>query len=145
MPFLVRLPPVALVLSSSATPRLVQQAAAAAYGRFAGRGVDRAVAQMYGSHLTGGMRDIRRFTAMARVLAQELRAGCYQFDRVRVPLLLLWGARDPFCLIAGAQLVLDNVPDSRLVVLEGSGHCAQLERPAQIAAELVALPFSVKA
>jgi pimeloyl-ACP methyl ester carboxylesterase len=121
-------------------PQLVQRAAALAYGRFAGRGVDLEVAQMFGGHLTGGIRDVRRLTAMARVLAGELRADCYRLELVQVPLLLLWGARDPFCLVAGAQHVLGIVPTSRLLVLEDCGHCAQLERPAEIAREIAALP-----
>lgn len=125
--------------------QLVQRAAALAYGRYAGRGVDPLVAQMFGGHLRGGMRDVRRLTAMARVLAAELRADCYRLELVRVPLLLLWGARDPFCLVSGAQRVLSTVPTSRLVVLEGCGHCAQLERPVQIAEEIAALPSGLTA
>jgi pimeloyl-ACP methyl ester carboxylesterase len=35
--------------------------------------------------------------------------------------------------------VLDVVPDSRLVVLDGCGHCPQVQRPAEIADLLVTL------
>ena len=125
-------------------PSMVQRAAAFAYGRYAGHGVDPTVAKMFGGHFVGGLRDVRRFGALARVLAAELRAGPYQFERVRVPLLLLWGNRDQFCLVSGAQLVIDAVPGTRLVVLDKCGHLAQLEVPDVIAAEIASLRASAK-
>ena len=125
-------------------PTVVQRAATFAYGRYAGHGVDPAVAKMFGGHFVGGLRDVRRFGALAHLLAEELRAGPYHFERVRVPLLLLWGNRDQFCLIGGAQLVLDAVPGTRLVVLDNCGHLAQLERPEVITAEIASLAGSAK-
>jgi pimeloyl-ACP methyl ester carboxylesterase len=125
-------------------PAVVQRAAAFAYGRYGGRGVDPTVAKMFGGHFVGGLRDVRRLGALARVLAKELRSGPYQFDRVRIPLLLLWGNRDQFCLVSGAQLIIDAVPGTRLVVLDNCGHLAHLEVPDVIAAEIASLRASAK-
>jgi pimeloyl-ACP methyl ester carboxylesterase len=119
--------------------RTIERAATFAYGRYAGRGVDTSAARSYGTNFAGGLRDLRRYGAMAGLLANEVRNGPYHFDRVRAPVLLLWGDRDPFCPVRGARLILDAVADSRLVVLDGCGHCAQLEAPVTIANEVVAL------
>lgn len=137
--------PLLRLVSRAPVPKaIVQRAASFVYGRYAGRGVDPAVAKLYGGHFVRGLGDLRRFGAMARALADDLRAGAYRFDRVKVPILLLWGARDPFCLVSGARAVIDAVPGTRLVVLDGCGHCAQLEAPETIAGELAALSQSAK-
>ncbi|MHB8696335.1 MAG: alpha/beta fold hydrolase [Solirubrobacteraceae bacterium] len=120
-------------------PSVIQRGAGLAYGRFAGRNIDPSLGARYGTHLTGGLRDVRRLGAMARVLADELQTEPYRLIDIKVPVLMLWGAEDSFCLISGAQIVLDAVPGARLVPLEGCGHCAQLEAPEQIAEELLAL------
>ncbi len=46
-----------------------------------------------------------------------------------MPVLLVWGDKDRLVFVKGAQRVLDAVPDSRLELLEGVGHCPQLESP----------------
>jgi pimeloyl-ACP methyl ester carboxylesterase len=93
---------------------------------------DRALARYYASHLDG-MRSVRRFTAMMLAVADDVRADPLVPADIRVPVLLIWGDHDRLADVSGAQAVLDVVPDSRLVVLDGCGHCPQMQRPADIA------------
>jgi pimeloyl-ACP methyl ester carboxylesterase len=57
-------------------------------------------------------------------------------ERIRCPLLLVWGDRDRLVFRTGADRVLETVPGARLVLLEGIGHCPQIEVPERIS-ELV--------
>jgi pimeloyl-ACP methyl ester carboxylesterase len=49
--------------------------------------------------------------------------------QVEVPVLLIWGGRDPIFPVENATRAHRLLPDSRLVVLEGAGHTPQAERP----------------
>ncbi len=50
----------------------------------------------------------------------EAYEGC--LAKMDVPSLLLWGADDPFAPLAGAKRFEKELADSRLVVMEGTGH-----------------------
>jgi len=50
----------------------------------------------------------------------EAYEGC--LGKMDVPSLLLWGADDPFAPLAGAKRFEEELADSRLVVMEGTGH-----------------------
>ena len=41
----------------------------------------------------------------------------------------MWGDRDRLVFHRGAERILDAVPGSRLELLEGIGHCPQVEVP----------------
>ena len=56
--------------------------------------------------------------------------------RVQAPTLLVWGAQDRLVDVAIAPRAAATFPDARLLVLDGVGHVAQMERP-----ELVARAF----
>jgi pimeloyl-ACP methyl ester carboxylesterase len=47
---------------------------------------------------------------------------------IRVPALVIVGERDRLTPAGGARAMAEALPDSRLVVLEGAGHLAMLER-----------------
>jgi pimeloyl-ACP methyl ester carboxylesterase len=112
---------------------LVREGAAWLYERRLSEGrADRALARYYASHLDG-MRSVRRFTAMMLAVADDVRADPLVPADIRVPVLLIWGDHDRLADVSGAQAVLDVVPDSRLVVLDGCGHCPQMQGPADIA------------
>jgi pimeloyl-ACP methyl ester carboxylesterase len=112
---------------------LVREGAAWLYERRLSEGrADRALARYYASH-HDGMRSVRRFTAMMLAVADDVRADPLVPADIRVPVLLIWGDHDRLADVSGAQAVLDVVPDSRLVVLDGCGHCPQMQRPADIA------------
>jgi len=54
----------------------------------------------------------------------------------QIPLLVVWGARDPIIPAGHGRDVLDRVPSARLVELEGAGHFPQLDEPYRVAREL---------
>ena len=48
-----------------------------------------------------------------------------------LPLLIVWGARDPIIPVATPRTPTASCPDSRLEIFEGVGHVPQLEEPAR--------------
>lgn len=77
-----------------------------------------------------------RLIRNARSLLHELRSP-YELERIERPVLLVWGTRDRLIPPKSARLVLDAVPGSRLELIDGAGHCAQIEEPERLA-ELIA-------
>jgi haloalkane dehalogenase len=61
-----------------------------------------------------------------------------QLAALGVPVLLLWGADDPFAPVAGAHRFLAELPGSRLEVVEGAGHFVFDDEPQAAARLLVA-------
>ncbi len=59
-------------------------------------------------------------------LVPELR-GALTLERMRRPLLLIWGDRDRLLSVSGAQQIVDAIPGVQLELLEGMGHCPQVE------------------
>ena len=55
-----------------------------------------------------------------------------------MPVLLVWGDRDRMVPPAGARHVLAALPDVEHVLLEGCGHCPQLEEPERLSTLLLA-------
>lgn len=82
--------------------------------------------------------------AAAPTLPRELSSTPEQlFDATRlatveVPTLLLQGSESPQSLHADVRLVADTLPDTRIVVLEGQAHSADLLAPQLVAEELLA-------
>jgi pimeloyl-ACP methyl ester carboxylesterase len=72
--------------------------------------------------------DAARVLQTARRLIPELR-DCLELERIAVPVLLVWGDRDRLAFHRGATRILEAVPGSRLELLEGIGHCPQVEAP----------------
>jgi pimeloyl-ACP methyl ester carboxylesterase len=72
--------------------------------------------------------DVGRYLHTLRRLIPELRQA-FEPERISVPLLLVWGDRDRLVFHRGARRILDAVPGSRLELLEGVGHCPQVEAP----------------
>jgi pimeloyl-ACP methyl ester carboxylesterase len=64
--------------------------------------------------------------AMRSMLAgRDLMNGRVQ--RVTMPVLLMWGARDRIVPVAIAEQMKRELPDAKLVVIEGCGHLAIIE------------------
>jgi haloalkane dehalogenase len=57
--------------------------------------------------------------------------------KLGVPTLLLWGADDEFAPVTGARRFEREIPDSRLVVVEGAGHFVFDEQPQRSSSEVV--------
>lgn len=63
----------------------------------------------------------------------EVRA---ELARIQVPTLVLVGRKDFVCSLEMAKILDAGIPDSRLVVLEKSGHMGHIEEPQVFAAAL---------
>ena len=53
-----------------------------------------------------------------------------------VPTLLLWGENDPFAPVAGAHRFKREIPQAKLVVIEGAGHFVYADEPRRSATEV---------
>jgi pimeloyl-ACP methyl ester carboxylesterase len=80
--------------------------------------------------------DVSRILATGRRLLPELRDP-FRLDRVSCPVLLVWGDSDRMVFAAGADRVLDAVAGSRIEVIEGCGHCPQIEATERLAEVMV--------
>jgi pimeloyl-ACP methyl ester carboxylesterase len=56
---------------------------------------------------------------------------------VQCPTLVVWGAKDLIVPLATGRRLADAIPDARLIVLDGVGHCAMVESP-EVTAALIA-------
>ena len=84
------------------------------------------------------------FTAALRALARSYlllgpRSLWHHAGLVRAPTLVVWGAEDRLVPVELAGRTAASVPDSRLLVLPGVGHVAQLEAPETTARATLAL------
>lgn len=86
------------------------------------------------AHFRSGA-DVRRIFGTAPRILTEIRTT--PRTRVDAPCLILWGRHDRLTLVGGAPHVQELAPDAGVVVLEDCGHCAQVQRPDLVAAELV--------
>jgi pimeloyl-ACP methyl ester carboxylesterase len=84
----------------------------------------------FSSHVSSRA-DVARILASGRRLRSELRDP-FRFERVECPVLVVWGDSDRMVFSSGASRLLAGVPDARLEVIEGCGHCPQLEDPDRV-------------
>ena len=82
---------------------------------------------------------------IGRRLLPELSRAPFDFARVRCPVLLVWGTRDRMVPHSGARVVLDALPDTHVELLEGVGHCPQLEATDRLLALLLDFPDALSA
>jgi pimeloyl-ACP methyl ester carboxylesterase len=114
--------PVPSAVLRAAVARLYRQLAFASPGR-----VDPAAISAFTWHHRSRA-SVAGYLATAHRLIPELREP-FRLERITVPVLLVWGDRDRLVFHRGAQRVLDAVPDARLELLQGIGHCPQVEAP----------------
>jgi pimeloyl-ACP methyl ester carboxylesterase len=69
------------------------------------------------------------------LLAEDVRED---LQRVEAPTLLVWGRRDPLIPPAVGDLLREEIPDSRLLVLERAAHVPMFDRPEAFDAALLA-------
>ena len=91
---------------------------------------DSRVVSTFASHHHSRVR-VGQLLATGRRLLPELSTP-FDFARIRVPVLLVWGTRDRMVPHTGARTVLDALPDTRVELLEGVGHCPQLEATGRV-------------
>lgn len=89
--------------------------------------VDAAVVSAFTWHLRHRA-SVARHLDIAHRLIPELRQP-FELERISAPVLLVWGDRDRLVFPRGADRVLETVTGSRLELLEGVGHCPQIEAP----------------
>jgi pimeloyl-ACP methyl ester carboxylesterase len=75
-------------------------------------------------------RDVRRYLATGRTLRPEIDGGrAVELDRIGVPVTLVWGDRDRMVPHTGSRHLVEALPGMRYELLEGIGHCPQIEAP----------------
>jgi len=105
----------------------------------------RATAGNIVSSFTAHFRDRRRvagYLDTGRRMLPEL-GDPFRLGDIRVPVLLIWGDRDRMVSHKGSRRVLDALPDTTYELLEGVGHCPQVEaadRVAELLEEFLARP-----
>jgi pimeloyl-ACP methyl ester carboxylesterase len=57
----------------------------------------------------------------------------FDLERIECPVLLVWGTEDLLVFQKGAERVVEVVEDARIELLEGCGHCPQVEVPERLA------------
>jgi pimeloyl-ACP methyl ester carboxylesterase len=57
-----------------------------------------------------------------------------RLDRIRVPVLIIWGDRDTAVVRRQVDTMAQRIPNAGLVVLPGAGHYGFIDAPAAYAA-----------
>jgi pimeloyl-ACP methyl ester carboxylesterase len=123
-----------LALPVPVPSRMLRQAVAVAYRRlaFSSPGAaDRLVVSAFTAHHATRER-LRSMLATGRRLLGELQAPPFDLEAVECPVLLVWGTRDRMVAHTGARLLLEALPATRFVLLDGVGHCPQLEATGRV-------------
>jgi pimeloyl-ACP methyl ester carboxylesterase len=90
---------------------------------------------------TGHFREraaVARYLDNGRRMLPELHDP-FHLERVRAPLLLVWGDRDRMVPHRGSRKVLEALPDTSYELLRGVGHCPQVEAHERVVALLLQL------
>jgi pimeloyl-ACP methyl ester carboxylesterase len=80
-----------------------------------------------------GRAGIARLLASGRRLLPELQAPPAGLASIGCPVRLVWGTRDRMVPHSGAAVVAGALPDADVVLLDGVGHCPQLEATDRLA------------
>jgi pimeloyl-ACP methyl ester carboxylesterase len=67
---------------------------------------------------------------------QRVSAGDRLYLTEGVPVLIIWGERDPIIPVRHGEEACRSMPGSRLEIFDGAGHMPQLEEPGRFAAVL---------
>jgi len=118
--------PVPSAVVRAAVARLYLQLAFAAPGS-----VDHRVVSTFTRHVRQRA-TAARYLETAHRLLPELHDP-FEPERISCPVLLVWGDRDRLVLPRGAKRLLEAVPNARLELLPGVGHCPQVEASADFA------------
>jgi pimeloyl-ACP methyl ester carboxylesterase len=103
------------------------------------RAADHEAVQAYAAaHAT---RDgLARLLASGRRLLPELATPPFDFAAIACPVLLVWGTRDHMCPHRGARVLSEALPGARVELIDGCGHCPQLETPERLLELLAGFP-----
>lgn len=70
----------------------------------------------------------KRLLSLAREFITEVNA-LHSVPDARCPITVVHGRKDPIVSLAASQRLADAIRNSRLIVVERSGHCPQLDAP----------------
>jgi pimeloyl-ACP methyl ester carboxylesterase len=83
--------------------------------------------------------------ANGRRLIPELAEAPFDLTAIGCPVLLVWGTRDRMVPHSGARVVLDALPGTKVELIEGCGHCPQIEATDRLLELLIGFPEPVLA
>jgi pimeloyl-ACP methyl ester carboxylesterase len=122
---------------------VVRQVVARAYRAlaFARPGeVEGAIVDAFTSHHRGRA-TVRRYLDIGHRLLPELNdPRCFRLERVSCPVLVVWGERDVMVAPRGAERIVAALPEAEVELIEGCGHCPQIEAADLVASRLVDFP-----
>jgi pimeloyl-ACP methyl ester carboxylesterase len=95
------------------------------------RAADPGVVAAFTSHFHS-KRDARRILETARRLFSEIQDP-FELAKISCPAMVIWGDRDLMVPVAGTELIAEQIAGTRVEVLEGIGHCPQVEAPDRVA------------
>jgi len=98
---------------------------------------DQALVSTFAGH-HAGRRQVARLLASGRRLLPELQEPPPGLAAIDCPVLLVWGTRDRMVPPSGAQVLLEALAGTEVVLLDGVGHCPQLEATDRLADLLLA-------
>lgn len=130
-----------LALPAPLPEPLVREAVGRAYRTLAfarARDVDSKVVRLFTSH----HRDrptVARYLQTARRLLPELEDP-FDLKSIECPVLVVWGDRDRMVAPSGAQRVLEALPETLVELIEGCGHCPQIEAVDRVVELLLEFP-----
>ncbi len=75
-----------------------------------------------------GAREAVQQTAL-QIIPPDMAAMIAQYQKIRVPTLIIWGEKDEVVPLAGGRNFKRDIPDSELVILPRCGHIPQEEEP----------------
>jgi pimeloyl-ACP methyl ester carboxylesterase len=103
------------------------------------RAAESAVVGAFASHHASRER-VAALLESGRRLLPELQTSPFDFASVECPVLLVWGTRDRMVPHSGARVLLEALPHTRVELLEGVGHCPQLEATDRLLEHLLPFP-----
>jgi pimeloyl-ACP methyl ester carboxylesterase len=112
---------------------LTRRVAQAGIGRAFGdrRDIDPRFAIDYAGHVKSRLAR-RRLLSLLYALREEAVVSPLHPERIRCPVMLVWGDKDPLVPPSAARVLIDALPGLHNEVLPGVGHMPQLETPARL-------------
>jgi pimeloyl-ACP methyl ester carboxylesterase len=83
---------------------------------------------------------LARLLGSGRRLLPELATPPFDFAAIACPVLLVWGTRDHMCPHRGARVLSEALPRALVELIDGCGHCPQLEAPGRLIELLAGFP-----
>lgn len=80
----------------------------------------------------GDQADVVRMLRMARRALPELD-NAFELSRITCDVFVIWGREDRLVPPVGAHAIAAALPDARIRIIEGCGHCPQVELPDLVA------------